>query len=378
MKIGILTYHQAHFKLVQKHNYGAILQAYALKETLKELCGNAEVEVINYIPSIDNDKKYRRYLYRAVKANSFVLKVKTAIFLLFQFPKTYKRQHKIRKFIGKHLDLSPNTYQEFQENFDYDVFILGSDQIWNKGILGYYDNVLWGDFTTNKDAKIISYAASGAVRVLEKEDFTYIESNLNKMHAISVREMSFKNLLQPLTYKPISTTLDPTLLANPDIFNKIAKQPKIEGKYVLIYLLSDSNSDIRIVAEQIAKEVKAEIHIITFLNDKWISKKNIHETCSPEEFLGLFKHAEFVITNSFHGTAFSLIFQKEFLSFLSNQPKDERILSLLSKLELGHKAIAQKDNALFNWRIKTNWDSVLQRLNIEKQHSTTFLTDSIL
>jgi hypothetical protein len=363
---------------VQKHNYGAILQAYALKETLKRLCGNAKVEVINYIPAIDNEKKYRHYFYRALKANSILLKVKTALFLLLQFPKTYKRQYKVRSFINKHLEMSPNTYQLFKENYDYDVFILGSDQIWNKGILGYYDNVLWGDFTKNQDAKIISYAASGAVRILEKEDLTYIESNLNKMHAISVREMSFKNLLQPLTYKTITTTLDPTLLANPEIFNSIAKKPRIQGKYVLIYTLSDCASELRKVAEQIAKELKAELHTITLQNDKWLTKKSIHETCSPQEFLGLFKHAEFVLTNSFHGTAFSLIFQKEFLTFLSNQPKDERIISLLSILELDHKAILKTENALINWRVKTSWDSVLQKLNIEKQRSTTFLMDAIL
>jgi hypothetical protein len=377
MKIGILTYHQAHFRFVQKHNYGAILQAYALKETLRELIKDSDVEVINYIPAIDNDKRYKKYFLRSKIPNSLLLKFKTALFLALQFPKTFKRQRKVKHFISSHLNLSLKVYQEFKENYDYDIFVLGSDQIWNKGILGYFDPVLWGDFKTKDNAKIISYAPSGGIKEFQDKDRVYIKNKLNKLNNISVREESFKLLLQPLSEQDIFITLDPTLLANPNIFTRIAKPPKTNTKYVLIYLLSDNNGDIINLAKHIAKTLNLEIHTITFLDNKWRSHKNIHETCSPQEFLGFFMHAEYVLTNSFHGTAFSLVFQKEFLSFLSNQPKDERIINILTKLDLKHKAVINMEQANNNWKLKTNWSLVTELLSNERKHSKKFLKNAI-
>lgn len=282
-------------------------------------------------------------------------------------------------FVRYHLELSSKRYGTFVSNYDYDTFVLGSDQIWNKGILGSYDSVLWGDFEINKNARIISYAASGAVRELKEDDLIYIQSKLKRMHSISVREESFKNLLQPLTTKKILTTLDPTLLANPEIFYKITIKPKIKKKYVLVYSLSGGISkDIKLVSEYIAKKIGAEIHIITYLSDKWQPSKNIHETCSPQEFLGFFANAEYVLTNSFHGTAFSLIFKKQFLSFLSDQPKDERVLNILSKLELNNKAVYNSAQAIENWALKIKWDDVYTKLEKERASSLKYLQNSLI
>lgn len=376
MKIGILTYQQSHFTYVQKHNYGAILQAYALKETIKTIDNVAEVEVIDYKPIADFNIKYNRYFYRLKDSKSLLIKIKTFFLLLFLFPKTYLRRKGFRRFIISNLNLSKKKYSKIESDYEYDAYVFGSDQIWNKGILGEFDPILFGDFLVKEHAKKISYAASSSVRNIEEEDAAFFREKLSKLNSISVREKSFETLLQPLTNKKITTVLDPTMLANPKLWHNIAKKPNIKSKYVLAYLLVADSPQIEKAAAKIAKCIDAEVVFITF-NNKWKNNKNVIQTATPEEFLGWFKHAEYILTNSFHGTSFSIVFNRPFFSFLYNNQRDERVLNILSTLQITDRAVLTSDEAINKFNASMNWGEIETRLNIEREKSLNFLTNAL-
>lgn len=377
MKIGILTFQQSHFGYVQKHNYGAVIQAYALKEAIKTIDGVELVEVIDYKPAIDNDIKYKRYFYRVRDAKSFTLKIKTFILLILLFPKTYARRRGFKKFFKSKMDLSGKKYGPIIFDDNYDAYIFGSDQIWNKGILGGFDSTFFGDFKTKSNTRKISYAASGAIRELDNTDKLFFKDKLSNLNSISVREETFEALLQPLYFKKIQTVLDPTLLADKIILTKIARKPKIKQKYILLYLLGGIDKTILETAKTIAKLNNTKLITISFLSDNWKPQANLIQNASPQELLGWFLNSEYILTNSFHGTAFSVVFNKDFLSFLSGSPRDERILNLLEKLQIKSRGILTFDEALEQTKEIINWGNVNILLDTEREKSFNFIKNAL-
>ena len=188
---------------------------------------------------------------------------------------------------------------------------MGSDQIWNPQITKGFHKPYFGYFDFSKEnRKYIAYAASMEASSLTQEEKAFYKKALDNFNAISVRETTLADLLQPLTSKKIETVLDPTLLANTDIWNSIVKRPLLNCKYVLVYQVRfDKNT--RRIAQDIANQIGAKvIEITAWIN--WKFKKNVYQCCSPEEFLGWIKYASCIVTTSFHGTAFSVIFNKDY------------------------------------------------------------------
>lgn len=377
MKIGIITFHQSHFKYNQRHNFGALLQTFALKKVLSMLPNTSKVDVIKYVPEIDYHKKNRNYFYIVKQTPSYIIKLKTVILLLLSFPKKYIRRKRNVSFIKQYLGMTDVLSKNQLFCSDYKIFVFGSDQIWNKNIIGYYDDVLFGNFEVQNNVKKIAYAASGNIDLKNQSEVNHFKSSLLKFEAISVREEFFSDKLRGICKKDIHVTLDPTLLIDKQEYLKIAKFPKIKEKYLLVYSLSGVPDSMLAFANCIAKKNNLIVKIISFLSDKWRKQKNIIETASPERFIGWISDAEYVVTNSFHGTTLSIVFNKNFYTFLKDSETDHRIINLLTKLNIRDRAVNNHQD-LKNQKINIiDWTDVNNRLIEEKVNSMEFLQNSI-
>ncbi len=329
MKIGILTFHCA-------HNYGAVLQCYALQETLVSM--GHDVEVIDYCP------EYLKAPFRVISYSRYhdltpAAMVKRLIEELVLVPLRIRRNRAFREFIDGKLNLSEKVVERKIPS-DYDVYIIGSDQVWNPKLTGGKpEPVYFADFQFDKDGrKYVSYAASmGTVKFPDETAEKSFLDSLVHFDVVSVRETALADFIhEHIPLKP-AVVLDPTLLANPEIWDRIAVKPDIDGRYVLVYQVGKSMDAVRL-ADRIAGRTGAQvIELASWMSPRLSRRKK--QCVSPAEFVGLVKYADFVVTTSFHGTAFSLIFGKPFYYVKIGNGVDERSDSLLRILGLEDRMI---------------------------------------
>lgn len=330
-KCGILTFHRA-------RNIGADLQAYAL-QTYIESQGE-RVEIINYSPKYIEDSFgiVPKNLLRQIDTGRLA-KIKCLLKLLLKFPYTCMREYKFARYRRKYYHLSgrkTNKYEEVSKKAnEYKVIFCGSDQIWNPMLTNHLDRVYFGDIGTNKIYKV-SYAASiGQLEMIssDEEKFKKLVHNLDR---IGVRETSAKEYLNKLNITSVEVNVDPTLLLSRRQWEKIMKEIKISYKYIFVYAL-EINEKLIEVTKLLAKKTGLQI---IFLDMKNRYGKGAHSkyTTDPNEFLGYVKNAEYVVTNSFHGTVFSIIFQKNFF-VIPHKTKNNRIENLLENLELTYRIV---------------------------------------
>ena len=360
MKVGILTFHNA-------YNYGAILQTYATQELIKGL--GHDVEVIDYhnkkIDTIYNGKKFNfcslaRYFYR------FPL----YFIEIFFYRMRRKAYH---TFVRKNIRMSYSRY--LQDNTTsikgYDAILIGSDQLWNKGITGGFDSVYWGDFVSDTLTRKIAWSICMNNDAFSCEEKDYIVKHLNNFSAISVREKSLQVFLKELTQKEYPQTLDPTLLLSRQQWEYLCK-PINESNYIAVYAVQNEEEAIQF-ARQIAKDMKKEI-VVLRANSKYYFSKENKEYCGPDEFLSYIRYADFVVTTSFHGTTFSIIFQKQFVCPIFR--KNKRIESLLSLVGLGERMIHTSSEVLNLSKIDFNKVEIL--LGQERAASRQFLDSALI
>lgn len=364
MRVGILTFHRA-------ENYGAVLQCFALQETLKSL--NQQVEVMDYRPK-KLTRSYKLVSKEFIDRTSLICFIKSLVMLFLLFPFRLKRKIQFKKFIDRNINLSHwhgRTCLGFPD--DYDAFVIGSDQVWNLKYCNGINDLYLGHFPFPKGQhRIISYAASmmkstGADKVY-KELFKKV---LNRFDYISVREAGKRDFLQPLTSKPIKVVLDPTLLLNSDQWEKIAQIPSTPKKFVLVYQVRINPNALRI-AHIIAHYLEAEVIEIT--SDIMFSLKKGNRIVSPSKFLGYFKNASFVVTSSFHGTVFSVIYRKHFYSLRLHDSGDERSENLLLKIGLEDRMIDSESIPKLELVDYTGIENRIQNL---KSKSVEFLKEAL-
>lgn len=320
MKIGILTFHAA-------HNYGAVLQAYGLYKYLTNL--GHEVYVIDYRPQ-SLIKGYRRDFPELPKNPYKLLK------LLLSEP--IVRKHRIRRFdnfenfIKHRIKLYPCT-EEF-DGSSFDEIIIGSDQVWNIALLNdKYDTLFWG---TNIKTRCISYAASFGWYKFKDNDIKIIKDKLQKFSSLSIRETNSAEFLSKETGLNIEVACDPTLLLTKEEWESLCRPIKSNKPYVLCYNLLQSK-DCDKLAHDLAKTHDLELIKIT----PRVTLGNTFSTiqdASPIDFLSYIKDADYVVTSSFHGTVFSILFNKEFYS-VGLSKYGGRIKSLLEMIGLEERML---------------------------------------
>lgn len=324
-KIGILTFHNV-------PNYGASLQAFALKKYL-ENTSDSTVNIIDYQCAGNSDEfSPKNYLKSAYTSDT---KLKTAIkkCLIYLFSKkNYEIKHKkFLRFNEENLAIKPyeNIYEE------YDFIFCGSDQIWNYEITDGFRKPYFGlDKTESSNTRIVAFSAScGDITEFPAEKKEELFQCVKNIEYIGVREKTLEKELNDAGIQAVNT-IDPTFLLTAEDYRKAFNIKDTEKKgYVLEYALR-KNSELDAVAQKIATEKGLEIKKICGYVSH-LSEKGIF-TADPIEFLELLSGADYVVTNSFHGTSFSLIFRKNFNVVLPPSRKG-RVTDLLEPLGLGNR-----------------------------------------
>lgn len=346
MKVGIITFQRA-------YNYGAVLQAYALCESINAF--GYSCEVIDYhCPRFENDYKEIRIL-NCKTAREFVS-------ALIYGRKRNKKRNAFVSFVENELRISEKKYYKdniSESNAIYDCFITGSDQVWNLSLT----DEDWNFFLNfvDSDRKRISYAASIVSMGNSCDTEKQIIDALGHFSYISVREKSGVDYLTRLGIKRISLVLDPTLLFTSaqwcELANRHKTDYKLPAKYLLAYFVSPNDSTYKYMYK-LSKTVNLPVVLINYTHHKVKGVTNLLYV-SPGEFVSLFMNASMVITNSFHGTAFSINLNKEFYYIIhqDKKEKNERLLSLMDVLEIKDRDYTQDPSMR-----KINWDRVNKRL----------------
>ena len=337
MKVGILTFHFA-------HNCGACLQAFALKKYFSKI--GQDVSILNYIPpkmrnAYPKKLKVKFALYDFKHPTRLGKKIKQLLDFKYGRKEWNRQYHKFELFIRDYL--LDNNNAEFSANdveqIDIDLFVAGSDQIWNKQLTVGYDDIYLLNFKTK--ARKAFYAVSCGSNYLKEEDLKHFEnvfSNENKY--ISVREPAFASFLSTHFSRPIPSVVDPCFLLSAEDYKSVfllerTKKP-MKSKYLFAYFISERNKRIREMVYVVANALGLEIVEFHYRKGRDLNKKYQTSDMGPKEFLEFIYHSDFVITNSFHGTVFSLIFKKQFYSVYD---EDARKDNLLEKMGLSDRHI---------------------------------------
>lgn len=361
MKINTITCHDV-------YNLGASLQAYALATYLKDC--NHDVQIIDYKP----DYLSRHYSLRWVPNPSYDRPVIRQAYLLAKLPGRLKAQRSLRKknfdsFREAYLPLTTQCYAsagELQADCpEADVYIAGSDQIWNPVFQNGKDPAFFLQFAPDIKKKI-SYAASFSVDELSPDDSERIFPWLRRLNAISVRENSGVALLADMGLAG-TQVVDPVFLLAKEQWGDIAICPDMK-EYILVYDF-DNSALVRSIANALAKKTGKKI-VSVFSMD---GADQVWSDMGPREFLGALLNADCVISNSFHATAFSLIFQKDFYVVNREEKINTRMRDLLVSLSLSDRLIS----ALPDETTALLWNDIQEKLDSQIAVSKAFLRDQI-
>ena len=323
MRIGILTFQRA-------LNYGAFLQAFAMKSFLGSK--GYDAEMVDYWP-----KEHADYINkRKLTATTPIERAKQLTFYTLTEPLFRRRKLKMsllrRKYLGLKRIPKYSTGEELAQTH-YDAIIYGSDQIWwNHTAYSTnvtYDKTYWGYYVPAK-TKRIAYGPSMGIIDIREEDKPFIREALTHFTSLSTRETTLREALLPFTDKEITTVLDPVFLPDKTFWEKQVQRRKIREPYLLYYSLIPKASS-RACAEQLAKqkglkliEIAPHVRYIRHI-------PNLIQAADALEFLSLIYHADYVVSTSFHGTACSIIFEKQFCT-IGQGKLSGRVLSLLGQL----------------------------------------------
>lgn len=388
MKIGIVT----HFN--KSTNYGGVLQAYALTKKLNDI--GYDAEQIAYKASCSNLNEPKKNASRFLKKltvkrvlGAIKRRVKKLIFkkrIKNEQLAVQEKRNCFKKWTDRNVKSSNVVYNAnniSECNNLYDGFITGSDQVWN---YTWYDENYFLDFASNSKIKL-SYAASLGHNEIPNDIKEVYSKHLKSFNAVSVREQNMVELFTPIAPVNIEWVVDPVFLLDKEewgeaVFNAI----NINVKYVFCYFFGENKKERQIVKE-FAKRKGLKTVIIQDLrlqfgeqvNESFadIKLKNVN----PGEFLYLIKNAEYVFTDSFHATAFSLIFQKQFFVFnrFSNGGMSDRITSVTNLFNVSERFCAGKNENLeyVNTLKDIDYTANQYEFNQLKEKSINFLLKSL-
>lgn len=356
-KAGIITRHFI-------NNYGSFLQSKCTIDILKDL--GVDAEIINYIPKEESFFRNDLSLCRAMHIEG----VKKLIYLLL-----IANLHRISRFFfdkfrNKNLTQSKKYNEKTIAHCSYDIYLAGSDQLWGPIGTKKYDTNYFLAFTKSKNK--IAYSCS-----FGHTDYSCINDEvrdlLQKFKCIGVREQTAQTFLSSMGINS-NVVLDPTLLKNVEYFERFTKRIKTpKEKYILIYQLH-ANRDFDAFVATLKQNSPYKIHRVTPNPARFFSMGKTHLTVNPYKFLALIQHSEFVLTDSFHATVFSVLFHKHFLA-ISPGKTATRIVDFVNLLGLSKCFTENPTIEQLNTNI--NFTDVDHRLNELREFSLKFLRDAI-
>lgn len=325
-KIEVITLH----RIV---NYGSVLQAYATQYILNKKGNN--VEFIDYYP----ERMHMLGMLKRIKNKSDFLSknlfARTAARIIM-LPSYVQRFMVFKKFIKKYLNTTQKIYmteEEIEKDIpEADIYCTGSDQVWNTGWNEKIEYPFFLKFAPN-NKKCISIAASFGKSELERWEIEETKKLLSKYSDISTRELSGVNIIKELGFNNVINILDPTLLLNGEEWSKIASNKYENQDYIFVYNLN-RNKNIDNYVQKLAKEKKLKVYYVSYCLHEFYKKGKMKCNVKVEDFLALIKNAKYVVTDSFHATAFSINFNTQFM-IVFPEKYSTRVKSILeiTKLE---------------------------------------------
>ena len=372
-KIGLLTLVGRKYN----NNIGAILQAYALQRIIKKL--GFDCEIIDFEPPIDMKNSLIMPLVASIKARGFKWT------LLRAFDRLLRERERIKgcyDFKKAYLNFTPQTFKDKDDlrHLDYDIYIVGSDTVWSPKIHIKALRVYLLEFVKNR--KKISYATSIWYPIPDRLCPIY-KSLLRDFDFISVREETSARYLKEcgIEIDP-EIVLDPTLLLSKEEWKRISKPPEetVERPYIMFY---DVHPTKGLISEVFSIAKKRGVNIVTNITAKYtpfmkFNYPRVYSFYSPAEFLWLVENAEYIITTSFHGTIFSVLFRKPFYSIKPTISPANKIFDFLKKVGLEDRFIRNpKDLKSKGLNDDINWKNTERRLKREVNHSIHFLKKAL-
>ncbi len=382
-KIGIVSCYYV-------KNYGSMLQAYAIQKLIDNK--GIYCENINYVKDNSINQKINNFMKlldkNIIKVQFKNIKKK----LIGTFKKNrYSRNFKIRnkkfeEFEKKYFKISKPYigYEQLkQSSDDYDVFLLGSDQLWHPN--NFYNHYFTLEFIP-KDIPKITYSPSFGVSNIPKRQEEGTKRYLNRIEHISVREKSGQKIIKNLINREVPVVLDPTFMIDKKEWDEIQPKGRIyDQKYILCYFLGNNTMHrewVKKIKEKTGYTIIALPHIDEIVkSDEKYADIKMYDV-GPAEMINLIKNAELVFTDSFHCTVFSVIYNKKFCTFnrFSNKAKEStntRIKSILSILELENRLVTnyQQCEEIYNEEIDFGIPN--KRLKEMKDKSFEYLNNAL-
>jgi hypothetical protein len=359
-KIGIVTWHY-------NPNYGGLLQAYALQETIKKI--GYKPEFINYRHDLNTFKK------------RLIRRIKDIYMMLFRH-EIYSGRRKKLKFVKNNLSVSPPcySYDNLKENANkiYNAGVCGSDQIWsnNNGVNTFY----YLEFLNQE--KRISYAPSIGYNFIPDSIQGQFKEYVQSIKHLSIREEKGAEIIKSITGRDAKVVLDPSLLLTKTEWLKVIKGKERVSpteKYILLYILGDNEEQVK-YAKQLSRSTGYKL---IALETKYGKIKDLEViNGDPFDFVELVNNASYVLTDSFHGVAFSINFEKQFAVFKrfkddEKKSQNSRIYNILNKTKLIDRLITADRLVSFIEQNSIDYKDIRPLLEAERQYSLDFLTESI-
>lgn len=358
-KIGTITFHCA-------YNYGAVLQAYSLVKFLKNQ--NYQAEVIDYWPPRRIEDKNRFFLNKNIFHPVIIIQ-NMIKFLKMTDLKDKKNKYDI--FRSEILSVSSticNSSEDLKKiSKHYNYIITGSDQVWNP--MTGYDGNYFLEFAEHKQK--IAYAPSIGVPNIPSNLAPKIANLINDFSYLSSREHRGSEIIKELTGRDSLTVVDPVFLQTKEEWLDITVPMELPEKYILVYVVR-RRKNMETYLNKLKAELDLPIYLIVGTNSAsrgFISADKVFWSAGPKEFVTLFSKATVVCTNSFHGTAFSLIFRKPFLVF-PHTTGDSRVKSILSRCDLEERIVSPETNNFKDpFALPTgNFDLLEQEIKASKEY----------
>lgn len=370
-------------------NFGSMLQILATQKALKQV--GWDYEIIRY------DKRTLAFYIKNITRifNPYFMRGKIESFqkrqALKKYPEIQKKDAKRNQCIAEYREVYIGPYSEIYKGYsklvegtaNYDAVLVGSDQLWTPaGIKSKFYNLLFVPDTIKK----VSFATSFGVGAIPSSQKKMTKQYLNRIDHISVREIRGAELVKELINREATVALDPTLLYTGDDWKDIFPEQHILSEpYILAYFLG-SNESHRDAVEQLKKDTKLKIVTIPFMDafverDLIFGDEQLFEV-GPIEFLNLIRGAEYICTDSFHGSVFSILNHKKFLTFNrtnndDKQTRNSRIDSLFELLDLEKRRYVEGMNVSENIRQPIQYVEVEKKLVKLRQETFDFLDKAL-
>ncbi len=368
MKVSIITRHAI-------PNYGSILQSYASQKTFENL--GYDAEILNYIRYDERDKE-------SVISNCHIPKdglknkIKRFIYFCLQYPNSQKMNKTFEKFQKKYLRLSNTTYgsvEELKRKLPLaDVFVTGSDQVWGKIGPVEYDPAYFLSFVPENKHQI-AYSASFGKTDLNDELTKELDNLLKNYNSILVREKSAVDIVEQYTNKSAKHILDPTLMLDQKEWDALCEPTGLEGTdYIFVYQLHH-NKEMEDYITRIQKETGLPVYRAHPSIFYALKPGHFIHLPTPGQFLSYIKNAKYMVTDSFHGTVFSIIFNKQFIDIIP-ELTGTRIYSLLEMINQENRIL--KDMNDFSWMDKMiDYTYVNKIIEAKKKETLDALVSSL-